>query len=146
AVRQTWVSAGLARSEVNRRTNMARRIFRWAASEELIPATVPVALDTVEGLKKGRTLARETEPVEPVDPAVVAPTLPFVSRQVRGLIRFMSLTGCRPGEACRLRRCDIDTTGEVWLFRPGHHKNAHRGKARVIAIGPAAQALLDEFP
>src|SRR5207248_6956769 len=70
----------------------------------------------------------------------------FLSRQVRGLIRFMGLTGCRPGEACRLRRCDIDTTGDVWLFRPGHHKNAHRGKGRVIAIGPRARALLDEFP
>jgi integrase len=146
AARQAWVSAGLARTEVNRRVNKARRIFRWAASEELIPATVPTALDTVEGLKKGRTPARETEPVGPVDPAADVATLPFLSRQLRGLIWFMSLTGCRPGEACRLRRCDIDTTRDVWLYRPAHHKNKHRGKGRVVPIGPKARTVIDEFP
>jgi integrase len=146
AVRQSWVAVGLARSEVNRRTNMARRVLKWAAGEELVPFEVYQRLTAVTGLQKGRSAARETEPVGPVDPATVAATLPSLSRQLRGLIRFMSLTGCRPGEACRLRRCDIDTSGDVWLFRPSHHKNAHRGKGRVVAIGPKAQALLDEFP
>jgi integrase len=51
----------------------------------------------------------------------------------------------RPGEVCRLRPADIDTSGEVWLCRPGHHKTSHRGKARTIAIGPRAQAILAEF-
>jgi hypothetical protein len=31
------------------------------------------------------------------------------------------------------------------MYRPPHHKNAHRGKDRVIAIGPKARALLESF-
>jgi integrase len=55
------------------------------------------------------------------------------------------LTGCRPGEACAVRRADLDVSGPVWFYRPPHHKNAHRGKARVIAVGPRAQELLRPF-
>jgi integrase len=54
-------------------------------------------------------------------------------------------TGCRPGEACAIRRCDIDTGGTVWLYKLSHHKTSHRGKSRVIAIGPKAQELLKQF-
>jgi integrase len=145
ATRQAWVGAGLSRSEVNRRTNLARRIFKWAAGEELVPFAVYQSLTAVAGLQKGRTAARETEPVGPVDDATVDATLSFLTRHVRGLVEFQRLTGCRPGEACLVRRADIDTGGAVWLYRPARHKNTHRGKPRVIAIGPKAQALLREF-
>jgi len=145
AARQKWVTAGLARSECNRRTNLVRRMFKWAASEELVPATVHQALTTVTGLQRGRTEAREPDPVGPVDDAVVDATLPFLNRHVRGLVEFQRLTGCRPGEACALRRRDIDTGDAVWLYKPTHHKTAHRGKSRVIAIGPRAQELLVRF-
>jgi integrase len=145
AVRQVWVAAGLARSEVNRRTNLARRMFKWAAAEELVPFAVYQSLTAVAGLQKGRTAARETEPVRPVDDTTVNATLPFLTSHVRGLVEFQRLTGCRPGEACLVRRADIDTGGAVWQYRPARHKNAHRGKDRVIVIGPKAQAFLREF-
>jgi len=92
----------------------------------------------VAGLQRGRTEARDTEPVGPVDGA----TLSYLNRHVRGLVEFQRLTGCRPGEACRVRRSEIDTGGAVWLFRPTHHKGSWRGKSRTIAIGPKAQQLL----
>ena len=76
---------------------------------------------------------------------MVDATLPYLNRHVRGLVEFQRLTGCRPGEACLVRRADIDTGGAVWLFKPALHKTAHRGKSRVIAIGPRAQALLRGF-
>jgi integrase len=145
AVRQRFVNAGWCRKTVNQQTERARRIFKWAASEELVPAAVYHALATVTGLQRGRTPAREPEPVGPVDDAIVDATLPFLNRHVRGLVEFQRLTGCRPGEACRVRRRDIDTGGVVWLYRPPHHKTAWRGKARVISIGPKAQALIREF-
>ncbi len=78
--------------------------------------------------------------------ALVDATLPHVSRHVAGLIRFQRLTGCRPGEAVRLRRCDIDTSGAVWVYRPPQHKTAHRGKVRLVHLGPLAQQLLAEYP
>lgn len=145
-VRQRMVDAGLSRAEVNRRVMLARRMFKWAAGEELIPFGVYQRLTTVSGLQRGRTDAPETEPIQPVDLNHVRRVSPYLNSQVRGVIEFMMLTGARPGEACRLRRCDLDTSGDVWIYRPHHHKNTHRGKSRAAAVGPRAQELLRLYP
>jgi integrase len=145
AVRRAFIDAGWCRSMVNQRVGRVRRMFKWAASEELISMAVHQSLTTVAGLQRGRSKVRESEPVRPVDDATVDATLPYLIRHVRGLVEFQRLTGCRPGEACLVRRCDIDTGGPVWLYKPRHHKTAWRGKARAIAVGPKAQALLREY-
>ena len=145
AARQQWVKEGRSRSECNRRLGVVKRIFKWAVSEQLAPVASYQAISTVAGLQKGRTEAPEVLPVGPVDDAVVDTTLPFLNRHVRGLVELQRLTGCRPGEACRIRRSEIDLGGDVWLYRPTHHKNSHRGKSRVITLGPRAQKLLREY-
>ncbi|QJX01258.1 tyrosine-type recombinase/integrase [Frigoriglobus tundricola] len=144
-VRKAYIDAGNCRTLINSRVGKIKRVFRWAAEQELVPVTVYTALATVAGLQQGRTSARESEPVCPVDPATVDATLQHLNRHVAGLIRFQRLTGCRPGEAAELRRCDIDTSGAIWLFRPTQHKSKHKRKARVIAIGPKAQELLKAY-
>lgn len=145
AARQAWVISGLSRKECNRRTSMVRQVFRWAVSEELCSVAVLNALESVSGLEVGHTAAPEMEPIGPVDGAAVDATLPHMNRHVRGLVEFQRLTGCRPGEACSLRLCDIDRTGDVWLYTPKRHKTAHMGKRRVIPIGPRAQEVLKPF-
>jgi site-specific recombinase XerD len=145
ATRQRWVNDGRSRSACNRRVAMIKRIFKWAVSEQLAPPAVYQAVATVSGLQKGRTAARECDPILPVEDAVADATPPFLNRHVRGLVEFQRLTGCRPGEACIVRRCDLDTTRSPWLYTPARHKTAHRGKARVIPVGPRAQAVLRAF-
>lgn len=145
AVRQKFIDKRWSRKVVNARVERVKRVFRWAVAEELVPPAVYQALVAVEGLRRGRTPARETEPVTPVDDAAVDATLPHLHRHVRGLVTFQRLTGCRPSEACRVRRCDIDTGGAVWLYKPARHKTQWRGKSRTIAVGPRAQRLLREF-
>lgn len=39
----------------------------------------------------------------------------------------------------------IDVRGDVWIYTPPKHKNAWRGHARDIAIGPRAQAILRPY-
>jgi integrase len=109
---------------VNQRVGRVKRVFKWAR----------------------RKKARDMPPVGPIPDAVVEATLQFLNRHVRGLVEFQRLTGCRPGEACKLRRCNIDTSGPQWRFQPPAHKTAHRGKTRTVTIGPKAQALLAAFP
>ncbi|MCI0701613.1 MAG: tyrosine-type recombinase/integrase [Planctomycetia bacterium] len=145
AVRQKFIDANWCRGFINQRIGRVKRVFKWAVAEELVPPAVFQALAAVPGLQRGRSKARETEPVGPVEDAVVDATLPHLNRFVRGLVEFQRLTGCRPGEACSLRRCDIDTGGPVWLYKPATHKNAWRGRSRTITIGPQAQELLKEF-
>ena len=86
-----------------------------------------------------------SKPVEPVVFDLMEETLPFLNRHIRGLVEFQRLTGYRPGEACVLRWCDLDTSGAVWVYRPPHYKTAWRGKTRTIAVGPKGQGLLRAF-
>lgn len=145
AVRQSMVDADLCRNLVNNRTNRIKRVFKWAVSEELVPVAVYQALRTVTGLAYGRTNARETRPVRPVADAHVTATLPFVSPQVATMIQLQRLTGMRPEDVVTMRGSEIDTTGEVWLYQPYHHKNRWRGHERLIPLGPKAQALLRPY-
>ncbi|MBY0230362.1 MAG: hypothetical protein K2W96_13845, partial [Gemmataceae bacterium] len=135
----------LARTTVNQRVGRIKAAFKWAASEELVPASVWHALQSVEGLKAGRSAAKEARLVGPADPAAVERTLPFLGTHAAGLVRFLRLTGARCGEACRLALAEIDRTGDVWLYSPARHKTARRKKPRVIAIGPKGQAVLWGF-
>ncbi len=146
AVRQRMIDRGWSRKNINLHVGRVRRVFKHGVENELVDANVLAALKAVPGLQSGRTTAKETAPILPVADALVDTTLPHVSRHVAGLIRFQRLTGCRPGEACRLRKCDIDTSGAVWVYRPPQHKTAHRGKVRLVHLGPLAQQLLAEYP
>ena len=142
AVRQRLIDAGLSRGVVNNRVNRVRRVYKWAAGEELVPFATFHALTAVAGLQRGRTVAPDHAPVGPVDPAVVEATLPFVRPEVAAMVRVQLATGMRPGEVCAMRPADLDRTTAVWTYRPGQHKGAWRGKARVIAVGPKAQHVL----
>jgi integrase len=127
-------------------------MFRWAVSEELVSESTHAALATVAGLQRGRSPAREREPVKPVPDAFVDAVLPFVLSPVRAMIELQRLTGMRPGEAVVMRGIDLDTSGEVWLYRPGsdqgpngQHKTAHHGRQRVVALGPLAKEVIRPF-
>jgi integrase len=145
AVRQEMIAAGWCRTLINRRMERIKRVFRWAAAEELVPVTVYQSLRTLAGLQKGRTAARESEAVKPVDPKHVADTLPHLSRHVRAMVQLQQLTGMRPGEVCGLTFDQVDRSEELWVYRPARHKTAHRGKPRAVPLGPKARALLLEF-
>ena len=98
---------------------------------------------SVAGLLRGRSEAREAEPVGPVPEAHVRATLPFLSPQVAAMVQVQLLTGARPGEVCGLRPSDLAATrDEVWLYRPSEHKTEHFERERVVMIGPRAQTVL----
>lgn len=139
------VEHGLARKTVNEYTAAVRRAFSWAVSEELVPGSVTHALREVRNLQRGRSQARETEPVRPVPRQIVDKTLPHLGSIVADVVRLQLMTGARPGEVLQLRPCDLDRSGSVWLFNVPHHKNAYRGHSRVIAFGPQAQAILTAY-
>jgi hypothetical protein len=70
------IEEGLSRGAINSRIGKIKRMFRWAVSEELAPASLVHSLDAVTGLPKGRTRAKESDPIEPVDGETADPTLP----------------------------------------------------------------------
>jgi integrase len=152
AVQQRLIELGLSRNTINRRLGRVKSMFRWAESEEMVPPSTLHALETVRGLARGRSAARETEPVRPVAPEVVEATVPFLLPLVRDMVQLQCLTGMRPGELVVMRTIDLDTSGPVWLYRPGSdhgpcgaHKTAHHGHQRAIAIGPRGQEIVRQY-
>ena len=134
-----------SRRYINAQVKRIQRCFRWAASHELIPATIPHGLMTVEALRKGRSDAREPDGVGPVPLELVEPVKRHVSKQVAALIDLQLLTGARPGELIDLRAIDIDTRHDPWKAELRAHKTAHYGKSRTVYFGPRAQEVLAPF-
>jgi len=145
AIQRGLAESGKSRPYVNYLVDAIRRMFRWGVSQELVSETVYRALATVAGLRKGHTTAREPEPVQPVTEQVVQATLLNLSEVVADMVRFQRLTGCRPGEVCLIRPCDVDISGDVWIYRPESHKTEHHGQERLICISPKAQDILRPY-
>ncbi len=146
-VRKRMIELNLARKTINDRIACIKRMFRWAASEELVSAGAYQSLLTVEGLKRGRSGARETSRVLPVPEGHVYAVLPYTTPVVAAMIELQLLTGIRSTEICIIRPCDIETSGKIWFYRPAFYKSQYldRKNEKVICIGPRGQNILRPF-
>jgi len=54
------------------------------------------------------------------------------------------LSGMRPSELFRLRPCDIEKDGEVWIYTPQKAKSDRFGKKRFVGLGKVEQNILAE--
>ncbi|MCH8149125.1 MAG: site-specific integrase, partial [Planctomycetes bacterium] len=61
-VREEMIAQNWCRNYINACVGCIARMFRWAASRELLKWDVYNQLTAVEGLKKNRSAARETAP------------------------------------------------------------------------------------
>jgi len=145
ALRDTWIADGLSRKTVNDRVRDVQRCFKWCVAQELIPVHIYEALRTVEGLRKGRSAAKESRAVKPVPEAHIIAAREHLPSVLRAVVDLQLLTGARSGELLKLRPIDIDTSGNIWTANLEHHKTSHHGKARTLYFGPKAQELLREF-
>lgn len=144
-VQEDMMGRGWVRTLINSRIKRIRRMFKWGVENELVKPAILHGLQAVSPLRRGRHAVRESEPVKPVPTERVNAVLPFVTRQVRAMIQLQLLTGMRSGEVALMRRCDIDTSGDVWTYRPESHKTEHHGHERVVYLGPQAQKVITPF-
>ncbi len=145
AFQSLCIKERLSRRYVNKLSDTLRLMFGWGVAEEIVPVETWQALKAAPNIRKGKTAARETSPVMPIDDAAVDATLSRLPPVPRDMVRLQRLTGARPGEICSIRPCDVDRGGEVWFYVPAAHKNSHRDLPRVIAIGPQGQAVLTAY-
>ncbi|MBY0231627.1 MAG: hypothetical protein K2W96_20270 [Gemmataceae bacterium] len=150
AIQGEMAKEDLCRGVINARVNRIRRAFRWVASMELIPVSVPASLATVPPLLRGRCDARESPGVKPVEWALVEATLPHLPRTVAAMVQVMRYSNCRAEDVVILRGCDIQMDGVVWRYAPSHHKNRFREDEspvhrRVVLFGPRCQEILRPF-
>jgi integrase len=141
-VRNKMIEAGVSRKRINQHIGRIRRMFKWAVAKELTPVAVYQSLTTLEGLRKGRSAAKESEKVKPVLESHVEAVLPHLTPPVRDMVRLQSKIGCRPEEVTILRPGDVDRTADPWIYTPGSHKTEHHDMERKIAIGSEGQKIL----
>ena len=66
-VRQAMIDGGLCRTNINRQIHRIRRVFSWGVENECVPAGLYQELLAVKALRAGRSGARESAPVVPVN-------------------------------------------------------------------------------
>lgn len=140
------------RKIINRRIGYIKNMFKWAASEMLISIHTYTALTTVEGLRRGRTTAKESKKVLPAPADAVSAVRDVVTPVVADMIQIQLLTAMRPGELCRMRPADIDRSGNIWIYTPQavdvsqyDHKTQYLGYDKNIPIGLKAQKILSKY-
>lgn len=143
--RESMVSDGMVRTSINAMIARIVRMYRWAASNEMVSPEIQVSLGMLEPLREGKTEALESAPVLAVPDDLVQATLPHLPEIVADMVRVQLLTGARPGELIAMRPKDIDRSGDIWLYTVATHKTSWRGKERTIPIGPRAQEVLARY-
>jgi hypothetical protein len=86
AVRQKMIDRGWCRMSINRMIGRVKRLFKWAVAQELVPGSVYHALQCVPGLSRGRSEAKESDPVRQEQGQEV------VNRRPAGLLRLNILS------------------------------------------------------
>jgi hypothetical protein len=94
---QLKLARSLSRRTVNMRVDIVRRLFKWAVSDQKTPVTIYQALMTVEGLRRGRSIAKEGKRIQPVSDDIISGTLPFLNSHLAAMVRLQRLTGARSG-------------------------------------------------
>ena len=145
AYRQALIDEGKSRTTVNHYMRHIIRAFRYAAENEKLKADVYLALKAVEPLRKNRTKASESKRIKAVANELVEATLPHLPPIVAAMVRLQRCSAMRPGEVVLVRPCDIDRSGDVWIYTPATHKTEHHGRPRVIPLGKEAQAVLAPY-
>ena len=139
------IDAGLARTTINSRINIIKRLYHWAADEQIVPPSAWHAVAVMKNLQRGRSGARETERIQPIAESLVELVLPYMPPTLRVMVQLQLWTGMRSTEVCTLRPADIDRSEDIWIYHPTQHKTEHLDHVRPIPIGPVSQMLLKPF-
>ncbi len=134
----------LAVNTVNGRLESIKAAYRLARERGWVSAATLQDVLAVSRLRAGRCEAAPAGKVKPVHRNEVELTLAVLPPLMRDMVELLWLTGMRPGEACLLRPCDIDTTGTIWVYSPKEFKTEHLegARPRKICLGPKSQEIL----
>lgn len=138
------VEKRLSKGYINLQYGWIKRIWRWAASEELISPSEYHAIASVLPVRVGDGPGIARSPRQPVDWNDLKDTLPGLSKNVRAMVELQCLTGVRSASICAARAEQFDTSGELWVWTP-RHKTEHLGHKLTVLIGPRAQEILRPF-
>lgn len=139
AVRKKFIGENLSWSYINDLMSYIKNAFRLGVENRKVPENVFFFLQIIKPLHRGQ--AKTLPPRLDVPDEDIVRTLEFLSPTVRDMVVLQRISGMRPSEMFKLRACDIDTSGDVWLYCP-KGKTARFGIERNIAFGRYEQEIL----
>ncbi len=142
-VRDSMAASGrLSRRTVNARLSRIKRFWKWACAAELCDPTLHVKLEAVPGLRNGEAGLMDNEEVQAACLRSFNALLPFCPPVIQDMMRVQFFCVMRPQDVCSMHRDGLDTSGDIWLYRPFTHKTQWRGKKLVKAVPKIAQEFL----
>lgn len=144
-IQKHWIRQGASRGTVNAYTTRVKAMFRWGVNQKFLDGAQWHGIAATASVGRGRMGAKDTEAVEPASDEQIDAVLEVAAPRLAAKIQMQRFTGMRPGEVCRMRACDIDRSGEVWVYRPKFHKTQHHGIVRSVMIGPMGQEVLRDW-
>ncbi len=139
---------GLTRQYCNKALGYVRQVIRYGVDLDLLPPSVEAELRLVRPLKPHRSAARETDRPAPPPEQTVKASTPNLGEVWRDVCKLLQLTAMRPGEILSLRAREVVIplgVPERAHIRKISHKTAHKGRERIVPIGPEAAAILKRY-
>ena len=140
------IEKGWSRSTINQSIGRIRRCFKWAVENERVRPDMYHGLMAVSGLRKGRSEAREADPVQPVDDATVQDHIAPSDARGGGYDPFSADHGMSPAgrlQSAALRHRHFErmfgSTART-LTRPSITNGPE-----IIPIGPKGQDILRPY-
>ena len=140
SVRKKLIAENLSYSYINDLMGFVRNAFQLGVENRKLPEQVYFFLMILRPLRRGE--AKTLPPRLDVPDAEIVKTLPFLGETVRDMVILQRISGMRPSEMFRLRGCDLDRSGDVWIYSP-KGKTARFGIERTIAFGRIEQEILE---
>lgn len=134
AIRAAMIEAGWVRETCNQAVNRIRRMFRYAAENELLPVDVLRRLRTLTPLMAGKTAAPDRPRRSAVSRERIDAVLAVVPPMIRDMLTVQKLTGCRPGELLML----APEKRKLFSFEPWSSKRPRFGLVQVTPSGLSA--------
>lgn len=123
---------------VNMQVQRLRKAFKWAVSEELIPAWVHHGLMTISPLASAKVqkTGAEWDDVQLV--------LAEVSPTIAAMILVQWYTSARAKSVCNAKASQFTPSGDLWIWKPQHKRESADGELE-LPVGPKCQAILKPF-
>ncbi len=89
---------------------------------------------TLKGMGQSHKYALSLPIAQPGFTTTVKRTLPYLYATISIMVQVQRLACMRPFEVCRMKVGEIDTTGEIWIYRPVKHKGTWRGHGKAAGL------------
>ena len=137
-IRRKRFTSGACVNTTNQKTSIIVQMFKHGVSRELVSVETLVRLRTLRWLTSQDGPVREPKRIP--SQREILRTCQRLPTSAANAVKFMMLTGCRPGEAYCLTPNHLSEDGTLYLLRQ-HKTDAHIGQ-KVIPLSEEAIALL----